>query len=357
MTLNDILRIYRTPISVIPDFQGPDQPYRAYRGRPDAGWMREEPWKILDCAFRYVATCWTGPGNRNLQAIIGDCGHADYSAVEGHGEGGHSGGNMVDINYFTLEPYGNRTHYPLNESRISLFDNNGKLNVSVLDVPRTWALLRFLQIAYPNGSARVDMRIRYFLEDWGLKHRGIQFGRWLIGDTVADNPEWNHDKHMHLCLSGDVPYDAEFIILDRENIKAVDPVKPYPNPSTDRGNLSELVGIMKAAGSTCPKDMADENCVLPHFEELQYALSGFNPGGPYTANDNDCDDFAFRLVGYMNSLFPAWAFGLAWSQVHAFNIAVCSDREFYVVEPQQKTIMPYKMNLGQSYKPLTLVVM
>lgn len=46
MTLNDILRIYRTPISVIPDFQGPDQPYRAYRGRADAGWMREEPWKM-----------------------------------------------------------------------------------------------------------------------------------------------------------------------------------------------------------------------------------------------------------------------------------------------------------------------
>lgn len=352
-TLSQILGLNRGVINPECNFEGIDDWYVRYAGQKGAGWLRKEPWKVLNAALIYVATCWTGPGNRNLQTIVGDCGlklaTGDFGVVPGHDNGGHKGGAMADIDYFTLLA-ANETHHP---PTYNLFTVDGKVDVSVLDVPRTWAFLRVLSMAFPFGYAMVDERLKARLGKWGRERRGLDIEWWLRGDR---NPVWNHDKHMHLCLDGNVAMDAAFIMLDPANVKPVTTVDPYPNPSKLRVSSVEFAKALKAVNITVPPYLADETGILPKLDELKHELIGFDPGGPYVKNDNDCDDFAFRCAGYLNTGHPEWLVGIAWSSPHAFCIAMCDDMKIYIVEPQTKTVMLYTEKLGANYIPPRLII-
>jgi hypothetical protein len=72
----------------------------------------------------------------------------------------------------------------------------------------------------------------------------------------------------------------------------------------------------------------------------------------YVSEWYDCEKFAFRLKG--NLSLPPYAqmfFAVATSASHAFNVAICTDRRLYVVEPQLDTIIPYEV-ASSNYKPL-----
>ena len=60
----------------------------------------------------------------------------------------------------------------------------------------------------------------------------------------------------------------------------------------------------------------------------------------YLAEMHDCDDFAYRLKGQI-SIYPwsAIPFGIVWTNIHALNIVVLSDKEIYFVEPQSDKIL------------------
>ena len=60
----------------------------------------------------------------------------------------------------------------------------------------------------------------------------------------------------------------------------------------------------------------------------------------YTPEFYDCDDFAWRLMGKLHHpLYGAFAHGVAWSDVHAFNCFVDWKQEFYIIEPQNDQIV------------------
>ncbi len=59
----------------------------------------------------------------------------------------------------------------------------------------------------------------------------------------------------------------------------------------------------------------------------------------YLANDFDCDDFSYRLMGDMS--YPPWSvlpFGIVWTSVHALNCFIDDQGVFYFVEPQTNKI-------------------
>ena len=55
--------------------------------------------------------------------------------------------------------------------------------------------------------------------------------------------------------------------------------------------------------------------------------------------DNDCDNFAFQLLGRMNEWAPTFALGFAISSNHAFNIFVDENKKVWIIEPQSDKIM------------------
>lgn len=55
----------------------------------------------------------------------------------------------------------------------------------------------------------------------------------------------------------------------------------------------------------------------------------------YVSEVHDCDDFSFRLMGqYHTKPYSALAIGIAWSQVHAYNIIIDKDGLVWIIEPQ-----------------------
>lgn len=59
----------------------------------------------------------------------------------------------------------------------------------------------------------------------------------------------------------------------------------------------------------------------------------------YTANDFDCDDFAYRLMGQFST--PDWsalAFGICWTDRHALTCFVDEDKMLWFLEPQSDAI-------------------
>jgi hypothetical protein len=60
----------------------------------------------------------------------------------------------------------------------------------------------------------------------------------------------------------------------------------------------------------------------------------------YTSELFDCDDFSFRLMGQFHvKPYASLAFGIAWSEVHAYNVFIDSTGQVYLVEPQTDQIL------------------
>jgi hypothetical protein len=73
--------------------------------------------------------------------------------------------------------------------------------------------------------------------------------------------------------------------------------------------------------------------------------------------EHDCDEFSFALMGYWNLDLYQFAFGIAWSKYHAFNIMVDDKKEIYVIEPQSNKFIPIKVAMDKSlYYPFKFVL-
>lgn len=71
---------------------------------------------------------------------------------------------------------------------------------------------------------------------------------------------------------------------------------------------------------------------------------------------HDCDNFSFALSGYWSDSLKSFAFGFAWSEVHAFNIMIDKDKQIWVCEPQTNAWCKIE-KVNENYKNIKLVVM
>lgn len=74
--------------------------------------------------------------------------------------------------------------------------------------------------------------------------------------------------------------------------------------------------------------------------------------------DHDCDNFSFAAMGYWSQGLESFAYGIAWSAGHAFNIMIDKDKQIWIIEPQTNkyiTIEEARKNIN--YYPMRLVLM
>jgi len=71
----------------------------------------------------------------------------------------------------------------------------------------------------------------------------------------------------------------------------------------------------------------------------------------------DCDEFSFALMGYWNKGLEQFAFGIAWSGSHAFNIMIDSNKEIWIIEPQSNAFFKLEdVKTNSLYYPMRMVI-
>jgi hypothetical protein len=80
--------------------------------------------------------------------------------------------------------------------------------------------------------------------------------------------------------------------------------------------------------------------------------------GKWTTENHDCDNFSFAAMGYWSEGLYSFAYGIAWSQTHAFNIFIDRNKQIWIVEPQNNVYTKIEdMQSNETYYPIRLVVM
>ena len=113
--------------------------------------------------------------------------------------------------------------------------------------------------------------------------------------------------------------------------------------------------------------------LIPHskvvnLSDLNYGLTTVEEAKRFTKSTKvsvkewkeesyDCDEFSFALMGYWNLGLYQYAFGIAWTKLHAFNIMVDNKKQIWIVEPQ--TNMFYKIEDKKrdvNYYPMEIIM-
>ena len=76
----------------------------------------------------------------------------------------------------------------------------------------------------------------------------------------------------------------------------------------------------------------------------------------YQSNVYDCDEFSFALMGYWNLDLMSFAFGIAWSKNHAFNIMIDNDHQIWCVEPQNNNFIKIEDLKSGIYYPMDVIM-
>lgn len=95
--------------------------------------------------------------------------------------------------------------------------------------------------------------------------------------------------------------------------------------------------------------MSDQEYLPCWAKDVREALKAFEVGPlPPKPDENDCDDFTFRMLGHLKTTLRG-SLGLAWSSPHSF--VVFHDLEWlWMAEPFDKTVMRYKEALTDPFK-------
>lgn len=104
--------------------------------------------------------------------------------------------------------------------------------------------------------------------------------------------------------------------------------------------LDELVGIIKGKLPNAQVNYSDNTYALCTYDDIAWMLLNDQTDKmEYESEELDCDDFSYRLLGQFS--VPKWshlAFGIIWSDTHAFNFFVTEDKKVLFVEPQTDAI-------------------
>jgi len=115
-------------------------------------------------------------------------------------------------------------------------------------------------------------------------------------------------------------------------------VRPQgPHAEISETDLRDV--LRSALGNEGDMYIADHNFWLCELDDIERFLDWDETNHhSYEAEVYDCDDFAKRLWGQF--AVPGWshfAFGLVWTNTHAMNILVDTNRDVWLVEPQTDT--------------------
>lgn len=127
--------------------------------------------------------------------------------------------------------------------------------------------------------------------------------------------------------------------------------------STKEIDINHLRNLLRAQYPDAHIYLSDKTYKLCSPADIKYFLKQDRTDRmKYVAEWWDCDDASYRLLGQFS--IPGWsalAFGIAWSEKHALNCMIATDRKLYYIEPQSDTIQE-KLEAWQGTKIRLFVI-
>ena len=190
-----------------------------------------------------------------------------------------------------------------------------------------------------------------------------RFITWLLsrGDSHWKKQYEIARASLRLCVAGCETQESE-LVAARENIlkleKELAPFKiPVPKVSGELDGISLIELLNEQVGVDCEKRISDMNYKLIARSEMERFLKqDLTNTHKYIAEDYDCDDFSFRLMGMLSA--PGWAkiaAGILWGRFpkpHAINCFVDSNHAFWLIEPQSDRIF----RMPSNWEPIWLAL-
>lgn len=183
---------------------GNERPWRVYAGKPECQWMYCKILHILDVAMKYVCSMYSRDCNNAF--VLGDAGCQQDEICSGHG-GAHNNQYTIDLNYCTLSGF-NMTHYRIRNMpdkykgpNVNIWRDpfpQRNLKTDVFDVVKNYALYSLLKRIFPKSQLLTSMGINDH-------YKKIYGSSVLRGDDIE---HYNHFRHTHLCLCGEINWDA-----------------------------------------------------------------------------------------------------------------------------------------------------
>ena len=125
---------------------------------------------------------------------------------------------------------------------------------------------------------------------------------------------------------------------------------------------TEIEKLLKEAfGEKCTLFLVDGKYRVPTFKNVSKFLKEDKTDlYKYVPEEMDCDDFAFRLMGQVS--YPGWsdiAFGIAVSQVHAYNCVIAEYKgkmKVFLIEPQSDKVFILGDSDGKEYQTVFVMM-
>jgi len=121
-------------------------------------------------------------------------------------------------------------------------------------------------------------------------------------------------------------------------------------------------------GITELRKLLNTHCEELHISDRTYGLTNLIQAKKYTEEtkvsfntyqlgEYDCDEFSFNLMGKWNLGRNQFAFGIAWSKTHAFNIMIDDKKQIWIIEPQSnKFIRIENVKNKIKFYPMRLII-
>lgn len=105
-----------------------------------------------------------------------------------------------------------------------------------------------------------------------------------------------------------------------------------------------------------------------HLSDVQYDLTTVSEAKRFAQETkvqfrewkeetHDCDNFSYALMGYWSQGLMSFAFGIAWSSTHAFNIMFDQNKILWVCEPQTNVWTKYsEIRSNPRYKIVSVMM-
>lgn len=161
----------------------------------------------------------------------------------------------------------------------------------------------------------------------------------------------NHSLSMEI-----IKLSEEITRLDEE-INLLTPVKLTEAKSHGKITLQEVDAALQALNisdinlSDLSYDLTSMTEAKKFCEETKVQLRDWEE------ETHDCDNFSYALMGYWSQGLMSFAFGIAWSSSHAFNIMFDKNKILWVCEPQTNTWTLYsEIRKNPRYKIVSVMM-
>ena len=187
--------------------------------------------------------------------------------------------------------------------------------------------------------------------------RGISLPYW-----IEELNEKQTQINIKETIIADLKVTVERLLMDIDDLnkqKKIEEPKHYGVVK-----LKEAYGILNELANAVY--LSDEQFYTTTIEEAKKFSEGTKlQYKKWIKEDFDCDNFSFAAMGYWSQGLKSFAFGIAWSDNHAFNIGIFledGERKIYFIEPQTNQYFDLetaklKSKGGLHYYPVRLIVM